>query len=312
MNEGDRSELLAALESVDYVTVFDQPDPVQALSRLRPDIHCKGAEYSDGSRPIPERETVLAYGGEVRFLPLLPGRSTTEIIGQNPLLRFLDRAPKMRILVVGDIMLDSYVLGDAMRISPEAPVPVVAVSTRRHVAGGAANVAANIRALGAQVWLAGVAGADAAGKLLRDVLADSQIQTECLVEDPGRVTTTKTRITTGGQQIVRFDEETTSPLRDETETELRDQCAQLLPSVDACVISDYAKGVASASFCRWLIDEAVMNAKPVIVDPKCRDLSRYRGATLITPNLRNPRWPQASRSTLPPNWRTQRADCCPS
>ena len=80
MNSGDRAELLAALEAVDYVTVFDQPDPVQALARLRPDIHCKGAEYADGSRPIPERETVLAYGGEVRFLPLLPGRSTTDII----------------------------------------------------------------------------------------------------------------------------------------------------------------------------------------------------------------------------------------
>jgi rfaE bifunctional protein nucleotidyltransferase chain/domain len=80
MCQEDRAELLAALEAVDYVTIFNEPDPVHALSLLRPDIHCKGAEYADGTRPIPERETVLAYGGEVRFLPLHPGRSTTDII----------------------------------------------------------------------------------------------------------------------------------------------------------------------------------------------------------------------------------------
>jgi D-glycero-beta-D-manno-heptose 1-phosphate adenylyltransferase len=80
MSQDDRAELLAALEVVDYVTIFSEPDPVHAISLLRPDIHCKGAEYADGTRPIPERETVLAYGGEVRFLPLHPGRSTTDII----------------------------------------------------------------------------------------------------------------------------------------------------------------------------------------------------------------------------------------
>ncbi|HYA18551.1 MAG TPA: adenylyltransferase/cytidyltransferase family protein [Bryobacteraceae bacterium] len=82
MNEEDRAELLAALEAVDYVTVFSEPDPIRALSLLEPDIHCKGAEYADGSRPMPERATVAAYGGEVRFLPLYPGRSTTDIIEQ--------------------------------------------------------------------------------------------------------------------------------------------------------------------------------------------------------------------------------------
>ena len=82
MCQEDRAELLAALEAVDYVTIFNEPNPVHALSRLRPDIHCKGAEYADGTRPIPERETVLAYGGEVRFLPLHPGRSTTDILGR--------------------------------------------------------------------------------------------------------------------------------------------------------------------------------------------------------------------------------------
>jgi len=80
VNQADRAELIAALEMVDYVTIFEEPTPVAALSRLRPDIHCKGAEYADGARPFPERETVLGYGGRIRFLPLHPGRSSTELI----------------------------------------------------------------------------------------------------------------------------------------------------------------------------------------------------------------------------------------
>jgi D-glycero-beta-D-manno-heptose 1-phosphate adenylyltransferase len=80
VNQTDRAELLAALEMVDYVTIFDESTPVAALSRLRPDIHCKGADYADGARPVPERETVLGYGGQIRFLPFHPGRSTTELV----------------------------------------------------------------------------------------------------------------------------------------------------------------------------------------------------------------------------------------
>ncbi len=80
--ESDRAEVLAALESVDYVTIFHQPDPVQAISLLHPDIHCKGADYADDAKPVPERETVLAYGGEIRFLPIYPGRSTSDLIAR--------------------------------------------------------------------------------------------------------------------------------------------------------------------------------------------------------------------------------------
>jgi rfaE bifunctional protein nucleotidyltransferase chain/domain len=80
VNQEDRAELIAALEMVDYVTIFDEPTPVAAITRLRPDIHCKGAEYADGARPFPERETVLSYGGRIRFLPFHPGRSTTDLV----------------------------------------------------------------------------------------------------------------------------------------------------------------------------------------------------------------------------------------
>lgn len=82
VGERDRAELVAALEAVDYVTVFEEPDPVAALSRLRPDIHCKGAEYANGARPVPELDVVLGYGGQVRFLPLHPGRSTSELVAR--------------------------------------------------------------------------------------------------------------------------------------------------------------------------------------------------------------------------------------
>src|SRR5271165_2663562 len=80
IGQDDRAETIAALEAVDYVTIFDEPDPIMALSRLRPDIHCKGAEYAGGTRPMPERETVLSYGGRIEFLPLHPGRSTSDLI----------------------------------------------------------------------------------------------------------------------------------------------------------------------------------------------------------------------------------------
>jgi D-beta-D-heptose 7-phosphate kinase/D-beta-D-heptose 1-phosphate adenosyltransferase len=205
---------------------------------------------------------------------------------QIALHRFLDRAASVRILVAGDVMLDVYVSGSAVRISPEAPVPVVSVSQRRYLPGGAANVAANILALGSQVSLAGVTGVDESAVRLRRELDRTGVNMDALIEDTARRTTTKTRITAHGQQIVRFDEEDRSPLAESTEALLRARCEDLLPGVDACVISDYAKGVVGDSFCRWLIGEAVKLKKPVVVDPKSRDLGRYRGATVVTPNLK--------------------------
>ena len=201
------------------------------------------------------------------------------------LRRFLDRAASIRVLVVGDVMLDAWISGSATRISPEAPVPVVSVSKRGHSAGGAANVAGNILGLGARAVLAGVAGADSSAQLLGSELIRFGIET-ALVEDAGRPTTIKTRITAAGQQIVRFDDEDTSPLPGPVEEELRLRCGAALDSVSACVISDYAKGVVGAPFCRWLIAEAAHRGKPVVVDPKSRDLTRYQGATVVTPNLK--------------------------
>jgi rfaE bifunctional protein kinase chain/domain len=202
------------------------------------------------------------------------------------LKHFLDHAASVRVLVAGDVMLDAYISGSASRISPEAPVPVVGVRLRRYLAGGAANVAANIAALGSSVSLAGVTGVDDSAVRLRGELDRIGINVHALVEDAGRPTTTKTRVTAAGQQIVRFDDEDRSTLSEATEALLRARCEELLDRIDACVISDYAKGVASATFCHWLIAEATKRGKPVVVDPKSRDLARYVGATVVTPNLK--------------------------
>jgi rfaE bifunctional protein kinase chain/domain len=200
--------------------------------------------------------------------------------------RLLMRAPAVRVLVAGDCMLDAYVSGPATRISPEAPVPVVEVAQRRFVVGGAANVAANARGIGATVMLAGVTGADEPGAQLRGELGKLEIDIDALVEDDLRVTTMKTRVTVAGQQIVRFDDETRSPLSARMMAHLLRKCERVLDEADAIVISDYAKGVAGDAFCRWVIERAEKRGVPVVVDPKSPDLTRYRGATIVTPNLK--------------------------
>jgi D-beta-D-heptose 7-phosphate kinase/D-beta-D-heptose 1-phosphate adenosyltransferase len=183
-------------------------------------------------------------------------------------------------------MLDSYITGVATRISPEAPVPVVNVRKRTHVPGGAANVAANAAALGARVAIAGVIGVDDCGRKLRTVLAGLGLDTAALVEIPSRLTTSKTRVTVGGHQIVRYDDEDTSPLATVDLQSLQAACQAALDTADACILSDYAKGVASPEFCRWLIAEAAAKRLPVVVDPKSTDFTRYAGATVITPNMK--------------------------
>jgi len=200
--------------------------------------------------------------------------------------RFVNAAPAVRVLVVGDCMLDAYVAGTSTRISPEAPVPVVNVRRRSYVPGGAGNVAANAAALGARVAVAGLTGQDDNGRRLRAVLEERGLDTMALVADPSRVTTCKTRVTVGGHQIVRFDDEDTAVPAQDTAAAIRAACLRALEVSDACVISDYAKGMLSADFCGWLIGEAARRGLPVVVDPKSDDFSRYAGATVVTPNLK--------------------------
>ncbi len=189
------------------------------------------------------------------------------------------RIRRARVLVVGDVMLDRYWFGEVSRISPEAPVPVVKVDRVEERPGGAANVARNVAALGAPVALLSVVGRDEAGRRLRRLLKESRI-TASLHQDAGISTTVKLRVIGRQQQLLRADFETT-PSHEVLATKLRDY-QRLLKLCDAVILSDYGKG--GLAHIAKMIALARRAGKPVLVDPKGEDYSRYRGATLITPN----------------------------
>jgi D-beta-D-heptose 7-phosphate kinase / D-beta-D-heptose 1-phosphate adenosyltransferase len=189
-----------------------------------------------------------------------------------------------RVLVVGDLMLDRYLTGSVGRISPEAPVPVLRLGGERVVAGGAANVARNLIGLGLSVAVAGVRGDDADGSALTALLDAAGMDRAAVLVDPGRPTTSKTRVVASGQQMLRIDSEDTAALSAPLADALVQAVLARLPDVQVLLLSDYAKGVLSAEVCARLIDAAASRGLPVLVDPKGRDFSRYRGATLLTPN----------------------------
>lgn len=194
---------------------------------------------------------------------------------------------RCRILVVGDLMLDRYLSGSVGRMSPEAPVPVLLRESERAVLGGAANVVANLASLGAEIEVLGVVGQDEAGLALRALLGHHPtVRTEHLVTDRHRPTTCKTRVMSGLHQIVRLDAESKLPLAEEVEAAVLEAVNETLPWADAVVVSDYAKGLCTDGVIRGVIDLAARAGKPSIIDPKRRDLSIYRGATLIKPNRR--------------------------
>lgn len=198
--------------------------------------------------------------------------------------RLLDGFHSSRVLVLGDVMLDRFVYGSVERISPEAPIPVVNVERTADMPGGAANVARNIAAMGAQAVLLGVVGDDASAADLREQIgASPEIIAEFIV-DPSRPTTVKTRYVADGQQVMRADRESCAPLDAATERRLLSAFVSALDGAGVVLLSDYAKGVLSESVARAVIDAATRANKRVIVDPKARDFAKYRGATLIKPN----------------------------
>ncbi|MDE2973205.1 MAG: D-glycero-beta-D-manno-heptose-7-phosphate kinase [Gemmatimonadota bacterium] len=190
----------------------------------------------------------------------------------------------MTFLVVGDVICDTYVVGDVSGISPEAPVPVLASVDERRCLGGAANVAANLRALGCEVCLVGVVGDDVAGRYVRERLRVQGIA-ELLLRDAGRPTTEKTRIMARHQQVVRLDRESRRPMPAELIAQALARTNSVLPEVDGLICSDYDKGVCTPGLLDPLFERAKAAALPIFVDPKARDFARYRGATVLTPNL---------------------------
>jgi D-beta-D-heptose 7-phosphate kinase/D-beta-D-heptose 1-phosphate adenosyltransferase len=190
-----------------------------------------------------------------------------------------------RILVVGDVILDEYLWGDVRRISPEAPVPIVEIRSRSFVPGGAANAAANVVSLAGKALLGGVVGADHPADKLLEVLQRQGVDARGLLADSERTTTTKTRLIAHSQQVVRMDSEQRVPLSRPVEDALLQWVDSHLSGVDAFIISDYGKGVVTSRVAEHVIRTARQSDKPVIVDPKGANYVKYRGATIIKPNI---------------------------
>lgn len=195
----------------------------------------------------------------------------------------IDRFPDVSAVVVGDIILDVFLWGIVNRISPEAPVPVVEIQRETRALGGAANVANNIRALGASVYLIGRIGGDPEGQTVKNLLAERGIQSEGLVASNRCSTTVKTRIIAHNQQVVRFDREVRSHL---TDREMKSIASFLedLPAIDVVIVSDYAKGVVTPDLMEWLRSWTARRNIPLVVDPKVVNASFFRDVTVLTPN----------------------------
>ncbi|PLX82069.1 MAG: bifunctional heptose 7-phosphate kinase/heptose 1-phosphate adenyltransferase [Desulfuromonas sp.] len=189
-----------------------------------------------------------------------------------------------KVLVAGDLMLDEYLWGDAGRISPEAPVPVVNIVRTELRLGGAGNVALNLATLGVDVKLAGVVGDDLDGREANRILSGSGIDTEGLLVSGERCTTRKSRVIAQQQQMMRIDREICTPLDEELEQRLLSACRQLVAEVDIVLLSDYLKGTLTENLVQNLIGICREKGIPVLVDPKGDDYAKYHGATLLTPN----------------------------
>jgi len=188
------------------------------------------------------------------------------------------------VLVVGDVMLDEFLWGRVVRISPEAPVPVVEITSETFHLGGAANVASNVRSLGGLAVVAGVVGADLAGGRLRLAVAESGIGDALVEADGQRPTTLKTRIIAHHQQVVRADREQSEDISPALETALLQRVRRHLPGCGAVIVSDYHKGVIAPRVMKTVSALARRHGVPVLVDPKVGHFPLYRGASVVKPN----------------------------
>ncbi len=200
----------------------------------------------------------------------------------------LDRFGSLRVLVIGDLLLDEYRSGEVDRISPEAPVPVVRILGERTELGGAGNVARGVVALGARCELVAPLGTDAEGARVARLLADVGISQQGIVRTPGRGTPHKMRVVARGQQMLRIDREQTGSLEAAQQVALREAIIRLLPGSDVVILQDYDKGTFADGLAAWSIELARQSGVRVAADPK-HDLRRFRGASLVKPNLEEAR-----------------------
>ncbi len=192
--------------------------------------------------------------------------------------------PSKRVLILGDVMLDRFIWGAVSRISPEAPVPVVDVKRETTCLGGGANVAANVRGLGATPVLLGIVGRDLEGKQLAERLHELGAPSDGLAIDDQRCTTVKTRIIAHNQQVCRADREDRAPMSADIEAKIVARFRRYIGAVDAVIISDYAKGLITPGLLKAVLPAARSAGKIVCVDPKLKNLAAYKPATVITPN----------------------------
>ncbi len=199
---------------------------------------------------------------------------------------FFKNNKKPVVLVVGDLILDEYIWGSVTRISPEAPVPILESKSENLALGGAANVANNLIALGCEVLLVGGIGQDEKGERLYNLIRSRGINADGVRPFVHRPTTSKIRLIANNQQMLRIDKEDNRPITEETEKKFIQHINKTLPNVDAVICSDYEKGILTEKIVNAIMHRAKNSKKPVIVDPKGTDFTKYSGATAITPNER--------------------------
>ena len=206
------------------------------------------------------------------------------VASSKVLRQYISRFPQASVLVIGDLILDHYIWGRVSRISPEAPVPVVHVDSESLKLGGAANVFNNILALGGKADLCGVIGSDESGRILLKELGSTRFGRGGVVIDQDRPTTRKSRVIAHNQQIVRYDVERRAELKPAMQRRILRYVESRLRELSCLVVSDYAKGVVSATLMSELTRLAALRGIPLVVDPKVEHFSYYKGATVITPN----------------------------
>jgi len=191
-----------------------------------------------------------------------------------------------RIMVVGDLMIDEYLIGRVSRISPEAPVPVVEIAEETHRLGGAANVALNIASLGLEPIMVGIIGDDIAGDKLLQRFQKRKVKADGVLKINDRPTTVKTRIIGDSQHIARVDREQSTYLNSEDEKKIIEKAGEIIDSVDAVILEDYNKGVLTENFISFIIDQANEKGIIITVDPKFKNFLKYQNVTLFKPNIK--------------------------
>lgn len=206
------------------------------------------------------------------------------VASKRRFLELINQFKKARILVIGDFILDQFIWGSVARISPEAPVPVVHVQRESFMPGGSLNVAHNIRTLGGMVYPCGLVGRDREGRALLKIMRKEGVDTGGIVSDSGRPTSLKTRVIAHSQQVVRFDRENHTEIPTHDQKKMLQFIKQRIKQIDVVVIEDYGKGVVEPKLLKEVVRLAKKSKVPIVVDPKDKHFSYYKGVTAITPN----------------------------